>query len=192
MKSKFDVESALCDALESEFIERHVRFYGVRDSEVEDVVMDCVATAMKARYNFDERKSAFKTWLSRLVRSVVYDKYRADGAKKRDRSLCISLESLVEEEGFSAEEIMGEDSGMSDVLGLHFLHRALMLMNSEEVAFLELFVAGDESFQEVAAQCEVSVATIKYKTLRSLDALRSKFYETANENLLHQQLLHRS
>lgn len=163
------------DALVTEYEQRAFQYaYRLtRDQdEASDVVADAFVRVYSALKNF-KGKSAFSTWLYRIVSNVYFDR-----RKRERRHAHASLEAPIGGEGGRTIEIADEGDGPEQIAehGARndALARALDSLPELHRAMLVMFHLEGLSYIEIAEALDLPVGTVKSRLNRARVALRDE------------------
>lgn len=166
-------ERALADLYDTTF--SHV--YGLvhrivrRTTLAEEVVEDTYFQVWRQAARFDAARGTAMAWLLAMARSRAIDALR--------REARFQHESLEQAEG---AELDGQAAGSDELLDLarHHadLHRALMLLGAQPRQLVSLAFFRGLSHEEIAAQTQLPLGTVKSQIRRALITLRQAIGET--------------
>ena len=131
-----------------------------------DVCAETFARALERRGRFDPARGPGRAWLFAIARSVLIDSFRHGQVEDRARRrLAMPPRSLTDEDLERIEELVDASGGpdaSSLVAGLPDDQREAVLAR----------VVGERSYEEIAAELQVSEAVVRQRVSRGLSTLR--------------------
>jgi RNA polymerase sigma-70 factor, ECF subfamily len=170
-----DVTATLHPALDASGIEELFRTYAVRlnaflrrrvwnDEEREDIIQETFLRALRAAHTF-RGEAHPATWLFRIARNVCSNRYKA----ARDDRLTDSLDD-VDVQDQEAEDVVEVLARCEMVARLDVI---LKSMPAEIQQAVEMVVVDGLKYEQVAAELELPIGTIKSRVFRGRERLKT-------------------
>jgi RNA polymerase sigma-70 factor (ECF subfamily) len=128
-------------------------------STAEDLAADAFERAFRSRWRFDRRRGSQKTWLYGIALNTLTDHRRRQQAEAKAMERSHQDDALVD--AFSSSESRDE------------VHRALVVLSSEERQVIALRYGADLPLGAIAALIDEPLTTVEGRVYRALRKLRT-------------------
>lgn len=147
--------------------------------EAEETCQDTFLKIFHKLYQFEGR-SAFKTWLFRIVYNFCMTR-RRKLATKRERDTTIG-EEITRKADEAHKEALGPDQDKSE-----YVHLALDQMADGDKEILTLRFISDLSLEQMAEVLEIKLSATKMRLYRSMEKFREVYDKQARARQTKQQ-----
>ena len=132
---------------------------GLSKSQAEDILQDAFVAIWQKAHQFDAGRANASAWIYQIARNKMIDHLRGEPMPLPDES-----DAPSDEEGPENAMIMQSEIAQ--------LQQALSKLNSDQKALIELSFLQEKSHQEIMAQLNIPLGTIKSRIRLGLEKLR--------------------
>jgi RNA polymerase sigma-70 factor (ECF subfamily) len=169
-----DLRRAAADELARMYYEEIYRYVyrqmGGKD-EAMDVTQEIFITAFRFIDSYDSAKSGFRTWLYRVATNKIIDEKRRSLAAAGLRANTADIADAADIPAIEGDIAMRMDD---DEL-LARIESYVSAMGEQPQQIYRMRIYADLSFEEIASQTHLPVATVKTKFYRLMKAIREDF-----------------
>lgn len=135
-----------------------------------DVTQEIFISMLQSIHNYDESKSAFRTWLYSIASRRIVDYYRI---KEQDDDLLIEMSEV----DLSQNEDLG--TNVVGVLELQEIYEFIDGLEQSRRDIFKLKVMDGHTFSEIACAMGLPISTVKSSFYATQRLLRSEFKEVS-------------
>ena len=147
------------------------------NEDAEELTQDTLMRIRRGIFSF-RGESSLKTWIFRIISNLSINRLKK--LKRQGANVTTSIDnSPVDEEGVSFTEILpGGELSPAELLersdNEEIMHKAMQSLPKDYAKIMELRVAREMSYEEIAAELKLSIGTVKSRIARARDCLRDK------------------
>lgn len=147
------------------------------NEDAEELTQDTLMRIRRGIFSF-RGESSLKTWIFRIISNLSINRLKK--LKRQGANVTTSIDnSPVDEEGVSFTEILpGGELSPAELLersdNEEIMRKAMQSLPKDYAKIMELRVAREMSYEEIAAELKLSIGTVKSRIARARDCLRDK------------------
>ena len=147
------------------------------NEDAEELTQDTLMRIRRGIFSF-RGESSLKTWIFRIISNLSINRLKK--LKRQGANVTMSIDnSPVDEEGVSFTEILpGGELSPAELLersdNEEIMRKAMQSLPKDYAKIMELRVAREMSYEEIAAELKLSIGTVKSRIARARDCLRDK------------------
>ena len=147
------------------------------NEDAEELTQDTLMRIRRGIFSF-RGESSLKTWIFRIISNLSINRLKK--LKRQGANVTTSIDnSPVDEDGVSFTEILpGGELSPAELLersdNEEIMRKAMQSLPKDYAKIMELRVAREMSYEEIAAELKLSIGTVKSRIARARDCLRDK------------------